>query len=256
MRTLMMTLLLAMAPWVWAGEKLLVEFQVYLGAYEADSPAQVVVTLPTGRLTEAKGSAVIEDIQSTFKLKSMRLLGAPVIEVALPGEATVTQGTSDGGPTDTIQNYRLRVKTLSKEGNRARLKVGLGINGQPETAMDILAKLGTGVALANRLDGHMLILLATVHEEGKEIIRPQPLKKVHPEYPRELKEQKIAGTVVLRVTIDASGKVSDIQPETSDHESLTQAAVAAVKEWTWRPGTVKGQPKGFTLMITIHFRLE
>src|SRR5690606_9510339 len=99
------------------------------------------------------------------------------------------------------------------------------------------------------------ILLATVHEEGKEIIRPQPLKKVLPEYPEELKEQKITGTVVLRVTIDAAGKVTDIQPEKSEHESLTQAAVAAVKQWTWRPGTVKGQRKNFTLMITIYFRL-
>lgn len=256
MRTLMIAMLLALAPWVLAGDKLLVEFQIYMGAYEAASPAQVVVTLPTGRLAEAKGSAVIEDIQSTFKLKSMRLLGAPVVEVALPGETMVTQGTSDGGPTDLIQNYRLRVKTLGKEKDRARLEVGLSINGQPETAMDIFAKFGTGVALANRLDGHMLILLTTVHEEGEEIIRPQPLKKVLPEYPGELKEQKIAGTVVLRVTIDATGKVTDIQPEKSDHESLTHAAIAAVKEWTWRPGTVKGQPKGFMLMITIHFRLN
>ena len=255
MKTLMIALLLALAPWVLAGDKLLVEFQIYEGAYEAASPAQVVVALPTGRLTETKGSTVIEDIQSTFKLKSMRLLGAPVIEVALPGEAVVTHGVNDGGPTDTIQNYRLRVQPTSREGDRARLQVGLSINGQPETAMDIFAKLGTGVALANRLDGHMLILLATVHEEGKEIIRPQPLKKVLPEYPEELKEQKITGTVVLRVTIDAAGKVTDIQPEKSDHESLTQAAVAAVKQWTWRPGTVKGQRKNFTLMITIYFRL-
>jgi len=255
MRTLMMTLLLALAPWVLAGEKLLVEFQVYLGAYEADSPAQVVVSLPKGQLTQTGGANVIEDIQKTFQLKTMHLLGTPLIEVALPGEAVMTQGSSGGSTAEAIRNYKLRVKALSKEGNRSRLQVGLGVDGLPETTMEIYAKTGTGVALANRLDGHMIILLATVHEEGKAVIRPLLMKQVHPVYPEKLKEEKVSGVVVLRVTIDATGKLKDIQPEKSDHEGLTQAALDAVRQWTWRPGTVKGQPREFVIMVTIQFRL-
>jgi TonB family protein len=255
MKTLLTVLLLALSPWVMAGEKLLVEFQVYLGAYEAESPAQVVVTLPKDKLAEAKGANVIEEIQKTLQLKSMRMIGAPVLDLAVPGEAAYNQVVSELGKADAVRQYRLRVKSVAREGQYSRLQVGLSLDGKPETGMEIYAKTGVGVALANRLDGHVLVLLATVHEEGKEVIRPQPLKRVDPVYPEALRQAKVAGDVVLNLTIDETGRTAEIKVVSADQEELAQAAKAAVSGWTWRPGTVKGKPKSFAATVKVSFRM-
>ena len=57
--------------------------------------------------------------------------------------------------------------------------------------------------------------------------------KVNPEYPAEVRVRGVQGVVVVEVTIEiASGKVTEARA-ISGHELLREAAVAAVKKWTY-----------------------
>lgn len=64
--------------------------------------------------------------------------------------------------------------------------------------------------------------------EGTHI--PKPVRTVAPVYPREAKAAHIQGEVVLQVTLDQDGGVSDVEVE-SGPAALVQAATDAVRQW-------------------------
>jgi TonB family protein len=78
------------------------------------------------------------------------------------------------------------------------------------------------------------------------------VKKVEPDYPEAVKSTEIAGQIVIAFTIGKDGNVSDVRPLDSgffgcrsrngDDPALQQAAIAAVKQWTFRPFLLHQQP--------------
>jgi TonB family protein len=64
--------------------------------------------------------------------------------------------------------------------------------------------------------------------------RPVTRKKA-PIYPELAKRMRVAGSVKLELTVDASGKVENVKV-LSGHQLLTSAAVEAAKEWLYQPG--------------------
>jgi TonB family protein len=78
------------------------------------------------------------------------------------------------------------------------------------------------------------------------------LTKVEPDYPDAVKSAEIAGQIVIAFTIGKDGSVSDVRPldigffgcrsTNSDDPELQQAAIAAVKQWKFRPFLIHQQP--------------
>ncbi|HEY2115230.1 MAG TPA: energy transducer TonB [Candidatus Angelobacter sp.] len=78
------------------------------------------------------------------------------------------------------------------------------------------------------------------------------LTKVEPDYPDAVKSKEIAGQIVIGFTIDKDGNVSDVRPldigvfgcrsMNSDDPALQQAAIAAVKQWKFRPFLMHDRP--------------
>jgi len=62
-----------------------------------------------------------------------------------------------------------------------------------------------------------------------------PLHKVPPVYPPVARQLGITGTVVVTVTVDASGKVTKAESN-SGNKLLAPAAIDAVKQWKFAPG--------------------
>ena len=60
----------------------------------------------------------------------------------------------------------------------------------------------------------------------------KPIKTVNPVYPPEAKKRHIQGNVVLSVTVEKSGKVSNIEV-LSGPEELVKSALYAVKQWEY-----------------------
>lgn len=65
---------------------------------------------------------------------------------------------------------------------------------------------------------------------------PAVLKKQTPAYPRKAVRLRWQGTVVLRIQVNAAGKVIDVVVhESSGHDALDQAAIAAFRNWVFEP---------------------
>jgi len=103
--------------------------------------------------------------------------------------------------------------------------------------------------------------LEPAKNEQVEVEEPAPsatagnlLYRVEPEYPEEARRQGIQGAVVLDVYISPAGVVNDIH-QVSGPPQLAQAAVAAVKQWRFKPRTQNGQGIPMETRITLNFRL-
>ena len=97
--------------------------------------------------------------------------------------------------------------------------------------------------------------------EPEEIIQLAPdaaegslLHRVEPEYPEEARQQKIQGAVVLDVRIGRDGAIQDVKL-VSGQPLLADAAIAAVKQWRFKPRVLKGQPVEMQTRVTLNFRM-
>ena len=85
--------------------------------------------------------------------------------------------------------------------------------------------------------------------------KPVPTKKVNAVYPQEAKDKHIEGNVELDVTVGTDGHVKDVAVKKSIPE-LDAAAVAAIRQWEFRPGRAKGKPVDVVCTVTIAFTLK
>ncbi|HEV2348407.1 MAG TPA: TonB family protein [Terriglobia bacterium] len=80
---------------------------------------------------------------------------------------------------------------------------------------------------------------------------PKPIKSAPPIYPPEAKAAHIQGEVVLQVTVDEDGGVSDVEVE-SGPPALAKAALDAVRQWRFS----KPLQAPFTTIMTVNFVLS
>lgn len=84
---------------------------------------------------------------------------------------------------------------------------------------------------------------------------PEPLTQVPAEFPEAAQDAGIFGTVEILVTVDETGKVVQTQVVSKDSaEILNDAAVAAVRKWTFKPATRFGSPVKASILIPFRFR--
>jgi TonB family protein len=91
---------------------------------------------------------------------------------------------------------------------------------------------------------------------GGDVKEPVELTRVDPIYPEEARKNRIQGRVVVQAIIDTKGNVQRAEAVESPDSMLTEAALAAVKQWTYRPATKKGKPVKVFLTVTVAFKLE
>jgi len=89
-------------------------------------------------------------------------------------------------------------------------------------------------------------------------VKPRLKHEVKAEYTQEAKDAGIQGTVVLDADVLADGTVGDVKVKKSldTRHGLDQQAVAAVKQWTFEPGTKDGKPVPVRVDIEITFTLK
>ncbi len=81
------------------------------------------------------------------------------------------------------------------------------------------------------------------------------LTKINPEYPHDAKEARIQGVVLLQVNIAEDGTVKQVEL-ISGHPTLAQAAIDAVKQWTYRPYLFNGNPIEVETQVRVDFTLS
>jgi periplasmic protein TonB len=79
--------------------------------------------------------------------------------------------------------------------------------------------------------------------------------RVEPAYPTLARAARVQGEVVLSAIIDANGQITNLQL-VSGHPMLVPAALAAVREWRYKPYLLNGQPVEVETTITVIFSLQ
>jgi len=79
--------------------------------------------------------------------------------------------------------------------------------------------------------------------------------RVEPLYPTLARTARVQGEVVLSAIIDTNGQITNLQL-VSGHPMLVPAALAAVREWRYKPYLLNGQPVEVETTITVIFSLQ
>ena len=92
-----------------------------------------------------------------------------------------------------------------------------------------------------------------VDEQKGEIVPPEILDYVQPEYTKSASQQEVEGIVVLKVLLRETGRVGAVRVTKSLEASLDYSAIKAVKQWTFVPARRKGIPLNVVIDIEITF---
>jgi protein TonB len=85
---------------------------------------------------------------------------------------------------------------------------------------------------------------------------PAFLRRVLPVYPEMAKRLGKEGRVVLRLSIDARGNLQSVQVVEGAGFGFEEAALTAVKQSSFRPATVQGEPRACIARLPIKFALR
>jgi protein TonB len=101
-----------------------------------------------------------------------------------------------------------------------------------------------------------LIANAQPYRVGGDVKAPVAIHRVDPLYPDEALRARISGIVILETTIDHTGVVKEVTVLKPLPFGLSEAAVDAVKQWTFKPGTLNDEAVDVIFNLTINFRLD
>jgi protein TonB len=99
---------------------------------------------------------------------------------------------------------------------------------------------------------------AQVYKPGNGVTLPELVKEVRPSYTPAAMEQRIQGYVLLEAVVQADGTVGDVTVrESLDAEyGLDEQAIAALKQWMFKPGTREGKPVAVQIAVQMAFTLK
>jgi len=98
----------------------------------------------------------------------------------------------------------------------------------------------------------------TRKETDVSLSKPTPVvvRSIMPEYPENARREGIQGTVFVRVLVDTTGRVAEAGVFTSVHPALDSAAVAAARQWRFKPAEMRTRPVPQYVVIPVKFALE
>lgn len=85
--------------------------------------------------------------------------------------------------------------------------------------------------------------------------KPVLVDFVQPIYPEECKKNGIQGNVVVRGIIDKDGVIHDITVLQSPDNRLAESAIAAVRQWRFKPAYLNDKPLSVYYALTVRFNL-
>lgn len=92
---------------------------------------------------------------------------------------------------------------------------------------------------------------------GLGFVPPQCRLRSKPPYPATARAQRLEGTVLLLVSLDARGRVTSVAlQQTCGHGILDQAALKAVRSWIFEPARQNGAAIAAQVKIPVRFRFE
>jgi periplasmic protein TonB len=89
---------------------------------------------------------------------------------------------------------------------------------------------------------------------GGNIHAPKLVQRVAPEYPKLAQDARIGGLVILEALVGEDGRVKTVTV-LRGQPLLDEAAIAAVRQWRYKPLLLNGQTQEFLLTVTVSFSI-
>jgi periplasmic protein TonB len=97
-----------------------------------------------------------------------------------------------------------------------------------------------------------------VYKVGKDGVKsPVLVSEVKPVYTKDAMDRKVQGTVEMVAVVKADGTVDeDVRITRSLDPDLDQAAITAIRQWKFRPGTKDDKPVDVEVNIEMTFKVK
>jgi TonB family protein len=252
----------------------------WLGHYVGDGSQPLHVTVqyngwtgpnPNGYTTEHK-------IHSQFET-------AYVDAVVSEGEvqALMTPAHPIGDEWDDYLAYLRHTSTLIEKVYQLDEVHGFDGTGTPEAKQFTEERLAAGASMLRDLyvaawvksadpvpDWHdhaeaaPVVATTTVAQSGDDIFRaPWPAGFQHPilryspspQFPDNLRRQKVTGMVIVGLTVDKSGKAADVHIVQGLGNDLDKEAIHAVQQYRFTPAVYHGQPVASEIKVEVNFKI-
>jgi protein TonB len=90
---------------------------------------------------------------------------------------------------------------------------------------------------------------------GGQVQQARLISSVPPVYPAIARSIGLQGEVTIDALIDSTGRLAAMKP-LSGPIALQQAAMDALRQWSYEPARLDGQPVSTHLSVTVRFRLN
>jgi TonB family protein len=192
--------------------------------------------------------AELEAPYRQMALEKIRTIATPGLSDEVRGEllASLPIHVGDAPTTENMAQLRDAVKQFDEH-----LTVSIVQTGSPDEVDIRIAAPGAltqFVMTASPASGTRVTV-------GEKVQEANLINRVMPTYPSLAKATRIQGDVVLAVVIGKDGTVQEIKV-VSGHPLLIPAAMAAAKQWTYKPFLVNGEPVEVSTQVDVNFALE
>jgi TonB family protein len=219
-------------------------------------------------------SILILSVLFTCAATSPAALQTPVDQVYRPGdEVTTPTLVKDVKPNYTPGAMRRRVQGLvgmrcvvKADGTVADCTVTRPLDAELDqeavaVAKQWLFKPGTkdGMPVAVEIAIEMSFTLRDdplVFEPGAGVSTPVAVREVKPEYPDELRQAGVQGTVELEGVVQVDGTINRIRVTKGIDERLDREAINALVQWRFRPGQKDGKDVPVRISIEMSFSVR
>ena len=89
-----------------------------------------------------------------------------------------------------------------------------------------------------------------------EIQHPRKIHAVQPKFTQAARSEGLQGIVILQALINEQGAVEEVSVVRGLPLGLTEVATEALRQWTFEPATLAGDPVAVFYNLTFNFRLE
>lgn len=97
----------------------------------------------------------------------------------------------------------------------------------------------------------------TIHQPGVgDVKRAHVLRRVDPIYPNMMRTMRMSATVRIHCVIGSDGRIRDPQIVVSSYPPFNNAVLQALDQWTFAPGTMRGQPVDTYFDLTVTFTVK
>ncbi len=89
----------------------------------------------------------------------------------------------------------------------------------------------------------------------KEVVPPQPITRVKPDF-RRFAGLRTTGVIILESVIDKQGTVCAARVISKRNDAAAQAALDALRQWRFKPALVDGRPEPVYFTMTVNIDLQ